>query len=101
MTAAGVVGLPSLVVETAAVLVTVPLFGQFPGVSLVVGLVTWTEVVAPAVRSAGPKPSTPAVMAQPRSELAMVQLRPALVGRWSEAVTPWAVPVPPLWTVTV
>src|SRR5438477_30241 len=73
--AAGDVGLPSLVVVTPAVLETVPL-GQGP-VAPVVGLVTWTEVVAPAARSAGPKPSTPALMAQPGSELAMLQLRPA------------------------
>src|SRR5437763_140304 len=87
MIAAGVVGLPSLVVVTPAVLETVPL-GQGP-VAPVVGLVTWTEVVPPEARSAGPKPRTPALPYTPRFRSAMVQLRPALVGRVSEAVTPW------------
>src|SRR5438067_2074652 len=82
-----------------SVLETVPL-GQGP-VAPVVGLVTWTEVVAPAARFAGANASTPAMIGQRGSALARLQLRPALVGRVSEAVTPWAVHVPPLWTVTV
>src|SRR6266566_3065861 len=87
---------PSLEVVTEAVLFTVP------HVALVVGEVMWTWVLAPPARSAGPKCSAPEEMLHPELELAvsMDQLRPALVGRVSVTVTPLAVPVPLLDTVT-
>src|SRR5437764_810231 len=92
-------GLPALVVVTTTMFETVPL-GQGP-VAPVVGLVTWTEVVAPAARSAGPKPSTPALMAQPGSELAMFLVRSVLVRRVSDTLFPCTTLFRSLWTVTV
>src|SRR5438067_41905 len=101
MTEAGVVGLPSLVVVTAAVFETVPL-GQGP-VGPVVGLAMWTCTKAAGAKSVAgpPKSRAPQEIAQGGSRGAMVQLRPALVGSGSEAVTPWAVPVPLFLTVIV
>src|SRR5439155_1558911 len=60
---------------------------------------------APEARSVVAPPKTrwpPAVMDQPVLELAvsMLQDSPALVGRVSSTVTPWAVPAPELVTVT-
>src|SRR5207249_8941802 len=86
---------PSLEVVTEAELFTVP---QVAGV---VGEVMWTWVLAPPARLAGPKDSTPALMAHPELDppASMVQLSPALVGRVSDTVTFLAVPTPVLDTV--
>src|SRR5437588_46524 len=104
MTSGGVVGLPSLVVVTLAVLVTVlePV-AQLAGVFLVVGLEMWTETVAPEARSVPgpPKCRAPLEMVQAGSAGLIVQTRSVLVGRVSLSVTSWAVPGPLLWTVTV
>src|SRR6266446_4870519 len=89
-------GLPSLVVVAEAVLLTVPQVAE------VVGEVMWTWKEMPEARSTGPKCRTPVVMVQvpvvpPAS---MLQIKPELVGRVSETVTPVAVPAPVLLIVT-
>src|SRR5438093_1273037 len=73
---------PSLEVLTEAELFTVPQVAE------VVGEVMWTWVLAPPARLAGPKDSTPALMAPPELDppASMVQLSPALVGRLSDTV---------------
>src|SRR5437763_1002519 len=104
MTSGGVVGLPSLVVVTEAVLVTVPEpVGQLAGVFCVVGLEMWTEAGAPAARAVGgpPKCRTPPEIVQAGSMGSTVQLSPGLAGSRSETVTPWAVPVPLFLPVAV
>src|SRR5437773_1503574 len=94
------VGLPSLVLVTAALLLTVP------QVEVLVELVMWTWVEALEARStpaAPPKLRTPPVRDQPVEELtvSMDQLNPpGRVGTVSETLTPWAVPAPELETVT-
>src|SRR5437763_1678810 len=94
MTEGGVVGLPSLVVVTEAVLVTVP-FGQ-GAVAAVVGLVMWTWTEAPGPRSVvgPPKCRVPPEIVQAGSAGLTVQTRSVLVGRVSLSVTSWAVPGP-------
>src|SRR5437764_131729 len=101
MTEGGVVGLPSLVVVTEAVLVTVPLW-QGP-VAPVVGLAMWTCTKAAGARSVvgPPKCRTPPEIVQAGSMGSTVQLSPGLAGSRSETVTPWAVPVPLFLTVIV
>src|SRR5436309_2230155 len=86
MTAGGVVGLPSLVVVTLAVLVTVPEpVAQLAGVFFVVGLEMWTETVAPEARSvpAPRKCRAPPEIVQAGSAGLTVQTRSVLVGRVS------------------
>src|SRR5260370_1112287 len=85
-------GLPSLLVVTEAVLLTVPQVAE------VVGEVMWTWKEMPEARSTGSKFRSQAVMLElpafpPRPT---PQLSPALVGRVSETVTPVAVPAPVL-----
>src|SRR2546430_116044 len=87
---------PSLEVVTEAELFTVP------HVALVVGVVLCTWVLAPPARSAV---FFLMIRRPPRSTLfpyttLFRSLRPALVGRVSVTVTPLAVPVPLLVTVT-
>src|SRR5260370_1364249 len=83
-------GLPSLVVVTAAELLTVP------QVAAVVGEVMWTWKEAPEARSTGPKLRFLAGSVQLRVVLASstLQLSAPLVGRASETVTLRAVPAP-------
>src|SRR3989442_1257450 len=73
-----------------------------PHVALVVGEVMWTWVLAPPARSAGPKCRSPehTPHPQPRPPVAFHLLIPTMVGRVSVTVTPLAVPVPLLVTVT-
>ena len=75
-----------------------------PQVAVVVGEVMCTLALAPPARlnEAPPHVSTPALIEQLHRPvvLAMDQLSPALVGRVSVTVTPLAVPVPLLVTVT-
>src|SRR3989442_1428284 len=86
----------SLLEEAEAVLFTVP------HVALVVGEVMWTWMESPEARSAGPYTTWPLAMENPALDppASMDQDRPALVGRASSTVTPWAVPAPLLATVT-
>src|SRR6266404_6026512 len=85
---------PSLEVVKVARLDTVP------QVVASVGLVMWTLKVLPgpgeAARSMGPQVRVPVVIEQPVAGEAIVQVRPALVGRTSEMVKPWATPAPVL-----
>src|SRR6266487_704214 len=88
-------GLPSLLLVTEALLVTVP------HVAAVVGLVMCTAADAPDARSAGPNESTPLLILQLLAGLceAIVQVRPLLVGSVSVTVTLRAMPAPELVTM--
>src|SRR5437588_756409 len=89
---------PSLVVVKVAWLDTVP------QVVASVGLEMWTLKVLVAVvvpRSTGPQVRVPVVMPQAALAGLTVQVRPALVGRVSEMVKPWATPAPVLVAVIV
>src|SRR3954451_4497048 len=105
--------LPSLVVVTLPVLLTTPVVGQSPPVAPVVGEVMCTvNVLAACVVLCGtvtpfapPQVNTPAAIAQlpfqPAPCEAIVQDRPAFVGKVSFSLTPWASPAPALNTVSV
>src|SRR5438067_1837181 len=104
MSSGGVVGLPSLVVVTLAVLVTVPEpVAQLAGVFFVVGLVMWPETVAPEARSVpGPPKCSASFEVAQAAAVELLSLHDALpICRVSLSVTSWAMPGPLLWTVTV
>src|SRR2546425_151144 len=92
------VSLPSLLVETLPVLLTVA-----PQVAAVVGELMCTVAWAPEARSPMLQVSTPVVIEQVAAAVPPLtdQLRPALLGKVSVTVTPWAVPAPVLLTVRV
>src|SRR5215210_6228987 len=79
--------------------VRVARFGTRPQVSAVVALTTWTDVLAPAARVAGPKWSGPPVIDQPPVWLWIDQLSPAIAGSVSLTATLNAEPRPVLVTV--
>ena len=87
--------LPSLVVVTSAVLLTVP------QLALVVGDVMWTCLLAPLPRVPKLQERTPLEIEQPVSDppASIDHVIPALVGSVSETATPVADPVPLFVTV--